>query len=500
MRLPLIGGSYVARSRIANAQRCVNYFPEINREDSPVPLTYYQRPGLRQLVQDGANINPVRCIYRASNGQGFAVIGVKVYYVSSGFVLTHLGDLTVFGTGPCRMIDNGTTILLVDGSTFGYTIVLATHAFAQINDPTGSFNGANTVGFLDTFVVWNEPGTIDFGSTLSNSLTFDALYFAGKIGYPDPLQALSVNRREILLLGALKSEIWYNSGGATFPFAILPGVYIEQGCAATYSVGTIDIETIWLSRDLRGHGMIVSLKAYNLKRISNHALELAIQKMPNISDAFAYTYQIEGHSFYVITFPSGNQTWACDMSLVEKPELAWHQRCWTDANGGLNRERLMSHAFLYGKNVGGDWQNGKIYELDQDYYFDDASGVGLDPITCIKGFPHNFQGIDPLVGGMAPSDNRRMIYRNFQADIEVGDIPLNSDGSTPQVTLRVSRDRGKTFDTVGLQSMGNPGQYETAPQWLNLGLARDMVFELSHSLPGPAALNGAWVQCEVNAS
>ena len=160
----------------------------------------------------------------------------------------------------------------------------------------------------------------------------------------------------------------------------------------------------------------------------------------------------------------------------------------------------MSHAFLYGKNVGGDWQNGKIYELDQDYYFDDASGVGLDPITCIKGFPHNFQGIDPLVGGMAPSDNRRMIYRNFQADIEVGDIPLNSDGSTPQVTLRVSRDRGKTFDTVGLQSMGNPGQYETAPQWLNLGLARDMVFELSHSLPGPAALNGAWVQCEVNAS
>jgi len=29
MRLPLIGGSYVARSRIANAQRCVNTFPKL---------------------------------------------------------------------------------------------------------------------------------------------------------------------------------------------------------------------------------------------------------------------------------------------------------------------------------------------------------------------------------------------------------------------------------------------------------------------------------------
>src|SRR5438105_8408049 len=125
MRYPLIGGSYMARSRIANAQRCVNYFPEINREDSPTPMTFYQRPGLRQLAQDGANVNPVRCLYQASNGNGYAVNGVKVYSISTSWVLTQIGTLGVFGTGPCRMIDNGTTILLADGTNMGYSITLA---------------------------------------------------------------------------------------------------------------------------------------------------------------------------------------------------------------------------------------------------------------------------------------------------------------------------------------------------------------------------------------
>jgi len=48
-RLILIGGSYVARSIIANVQRCVNLYPEHNPKDAPVPVTLYQRPGFRPI-------------------------------------------------------------------------------------------------------------------------------------------------------------------------------------------------------------------------------------------------------------------------------------------------------------------------------------------------------------------------------------------------------------------------------------------------------------------
>lgn len=497
MRFPLIGGSYVARSLIANAQRCINYFPEINRGDSPVPYTYYQRPGLRPLVT-GPQALPVRMLYRASNGNGYAVIGQKVFSIDASWAITELGTLAYSAGTPCRAIDNGDTILLVDNSPLGYTIDLATNAFAQVVDPSGIFNGATMVAYLDTYTLWNLPNSRLFGSTLSNLIEFDALYVAGKVGYPDKLVGVYVNRHEVLLFGTLKSEIWYNAGNPTFPFAILPGAYIEHGCVAPFSIAAIDIETFWLGQDLSGNGVVFGLKGYDTRRISNHALEVAIQKMPTISDAIAYTYQQGGHYFYVLTFPSGNQTWVYDTSFDADPTMAWHQECWTDGNGNLNRTRGMCGAFINGENVVGDHHTGTIYSMDSTYYKDTVGGEDF-PITYIKGFPHLFQAPGSR-GELVASDNKRIQYRQFTADIEVGMAPLNSDGSPPRIGFRWSIDRGVTYGTTILQTIGNPGEFVTSPNWAPLGIARDIVFELEHSIAGPAALNGCWVEAELLAT
>ncbi|MFE1676613.1 hypothetical protein ACFMJE_18460, partial [Acinetobacter baumannii] len=60
---------------------------------------------------------------------------------------------------------------------------------------------------------------------------------------------------------------------------------------------------------------------YTGKRISTHAIEYAIQSYSTITDAIAFTYQQEGHSFYVLTFPTADKTWVFDVST----EL-WHER------------------------------------------------------------------------------------------------------------------------------------------------------------------------------
>ena len=46
-QVPLLGGSYTARSLTAGAQRCLNLYPEKNEADAPYPFTYYPRAGLR---------------------------------------------------------------------------------------------------------------------------------------------------------------------------------------------------------------------------------------------------------------------------------------------------------------------------------------------------------------------------------------------------------------------------------------------------------------------
>ena len=93
-----------------------------------------------------------------------------------------LGQITPGRSNPCSFIDNGTTVWLVDGSQNGWTFNLADNSgWAVINDPTGAFTGANRLDFLDTFALWNIPGTREFGSTLSNQIQpFDPTYFASK--------------------------------------------------------------------------------------------------------------------------------------------------------------------------------------------------------------------------------------------------------------------------------------------------------------------------------
>jgi len=464
-----------------------------------VPFTFYQRPGLR-LLRLGDGQSPVRMLYRASNGVGFCCIGNVIYQIDSNFNLNPLGTIATQSATPVRAIDNGGTVLIVDGSNHGWKVDMTNYAFSQVVDASGTFLGSNTLAILDTYILWNMPGTTQFGSTLSNTITFDPLYFAGKVGYPDLLQGLAVNRHELILFGSLKSEIWYNAGNPTFPFAQLPGAYIEHGCAAPYSIQSIDIQTFWLGQDLEGNGVVFGLKGYEVKRISNHALEYAIQQMPDITDAIAYVYQQDGHYFYVLTFPSGNQTWVYDTSLEKDSDMAWHQRCWTDEEGGLNRERLMSAAFINGQLVGGDWENGNLYIIDPMYYFDDVNGVGSSPISCIKGFPHLLQA--KATGGMpgqfVSSELHRMKYNSFYLDMECGDHPLRVDGTPAQVTLRVSVDRGKSFFDAPLQTTGAPGEYQTIPTWRQtVANARDVIFEISHDIAGPAALNGAFVDADI---
>jgi hypothetical protein len=397
------------------------------------------------------------------------------------------------------MIDNGTTLLLVDGSQFGYTVNLADNTFAIFTDPSGSFNGANKVDYIDTFVLWNMPGTIFFGSTLSNSLTIDPLYLAGKTNYPDKLQTLCVNRHILLLFGSLKTELWYDAGLPTFPFAELPGAYFEHGCEAIYSVASQDIDTYWLGQDFQGHGMVYRARGYECRRVSNHALEYQLRQMRaaggKFSDAIGYIHQMDGHIFYVLSFPSGDQTWVFDVSTEQ-----WSQRCWTDTDGNLHRDRSNCGTFLYGTNVVGDWENGTLYALDGNVYTDTVAGT-VYPVTCVRTFPHIGQGETNLGGpGLVrpiETDGKRVKFNQFLLDMECGAVPLDAQGLPARVYLRWSDDRGRTFGNSMLQAAGAPGQYLTEPQWRGLGIARDRIFEIEHSIAGPAALNGAWIDAEV---
>ena len=123
--IPLTSGAYSSESFIASAQRSVNLYAEKNpAETNPkFPVTQYVRPGLKPL---GGPPEPgfARCLYGATNGDLYAVIGQQVYYIDPDFNFNLKGALISNRTTPTSMSDNGTNIILVDGSPQGYGITM----------------------------------------------------------------------------------------------------------------------------------------------------------------------------------------------------------------------------------------------------------------------------------------------------------------------------------------------------------------------------------------
>lgn len=472
----LIQGAYTARSYIAEAQRCINLYIEPNPADAPYPTTHYPTPGLVRFGAPGT-LGPTRCQYRATNGNAFEVIGNTVYMVSAAGVFSIVGTIGT-STGQCVMIDNGAYVMLVDGSISGYTFTVAGGSFATISDP--NFYGGTRVDYLDGYFILNQPGTRNFYISLFNNIAFDALDIAAKLTYPDLLVASVVLGREIWQIGQFKTEVWYNTGASDFTFGRMPGVAIDMGCSAVYSIAKSGSSMFWLAQDLNGHAQIVMGESYKVVRISTYAIEEALRKYSRLDDAIGYCYQQAGHTFYQITFPSADVTWVYDVGVSQMVGYpVWHQRGWTDSDGVLHRHRTIGHMFAHGYNLVGDWETGELYRYDLDTFTDDG-----DAVQRIRSFPH------------IKNHNRMVSYNWLMAEFEVGQAPGRLATNPVEVWLRWSDDGGASYGDPVTQSAGATGQFNTRPKWAPLGMGFDRVFELGWSHDARTALNGADIDPE----
>ena len=481
MRVPLTGGAYTARSLIASAQRCCNLYPEpIPREQGePAEFTYYPTPGLSLLSNNPYNA-PGRGLYTGSDNNLYAVVGSYFFRIDGKWNWHQISALpNDMTTSLVSMKDNTEALIIVNGSMIGYQYAMPTSptdtgVLSQINDP--AFYGSTRVDFIDTFFLFNRPGTPQFyvspsEYSASGSTPFDPLYFANKTGAPDYLTVAAVVNRNIWLIGRDTAEIWADAGSPDFPFQEIGGAFVQHGCIAPYSVAQADASLFWLGHDPQGSIIVLQTVADNVKRVSTYALEAEWYNYPTVDDAIGYTYQINGHTFYVITFPSGDRTWVYDMAT----EL-WHSWGVFDSNGVQHRHPGCCAAYAYGAHVVLDYRNGALYQIDADSETD----LG-QPIPRIRSFPH------------MTNDWRRTFYTRFTADMQVGTAPVDGRG---QVSLRYSDTRGATWSNPIMATLGVTGQFNTSVNWWRLGTARDRVFEISWSSAVFTALQGAWVDIE----
>lgn len=498
MKTPILGSSYVARSVNAADNRMVNLFAEIVPEAGKEPAFLNRAPGLRLLATVGTG--PIRGLW-TFGGYGYVVSGTELYKLYGEWSSTLLGSVS--GTGPVSMADNGTQLFVAcNGPSYIYNA--NTNVFAAISDP--DFPGAVTVGYLDGYFVFNEPNSQRIWITsLLDGTSVDPLDFASAEGNPDGVVAILSNFREIWVFGDNSIEVWYDSGASDFPLQRIQGAFNELGCAAAFSVAKMDNGVFWLGKDARGQGIVYRANGYQSQRISTHAVEWQIQQYSDISNAIAYTYQQDGHSFYVLTFPSANATWVYDIATQ-----SWHERAgWV--NGVFTRHRSNCQMSYNSEIVVGDYQNGKVYAFDLDVYADDSATqrwlrswralpTGQNnlkrtahhalQLDCESGVGLN--GIDPL--DPVPAVDESLDLNFVLQEYQVLTPTVFTQGANPQVMLRWSDDGGHTWSNQHLAEMGRIGQYGRRVFWRRLGMTmklRDRVYEISGTDPVKVVIMGA---------
>jgi len=495
MKSPILGGSYLARSTNAAANRCMNLFPESVPEGGKDAAWLMRCPGLNRITTVGSG--PIRGMWQMGS-YGYVVSGYEFYKITTDWEISLLGPVN--GTGPVSMSDNGTQIFIAC-SPSGFIYDTQTGLLQEITDP--DFPGAVTVSYIDGYFVFNEPGSQKIWVTaLLDGTQIDALEFASAEGSPDNVVALIADHREVWVFGTNSVEVWYDSGALDFPLERLQGAFNEIGCTAPFSIAKLDNGLFWLGSDSRGRGIVYRNRGYTGVRISTHALEFAIQNYGPINDAVAYTYQQEGHSFYVLTFPLANKTWVYDASTE-----MWHERGGFH-NGQYYRHRSNCRMVFADKIIVGDFENGNIYFFDLDKYTDNGfpqrwtrAWRALPPgqnnlkrtvhhalqIDCESGVPLEASDAQQIIDA---EDTANMITENMSTFItEDGRITGYS-----QMVLRWSDDGGHTWSNWHKRSVGILGETWWRVIWRRLGMTlalRDRVYELSGADPVKIAIMGA---------
>lgn len=465
MKFPFVGPAYQSRSPAVNAQRCVNFYPEVDESGKNV-LALYGTPGLRLLATCGGG--PVR---------GMIAIGHLLYVVSGGYLyevnkanaVTTLG--TIAGTDRVSMSANRTQILIATGGTASVLSLVT----GQVTTVTASgFPAAAThAAFLDSYSIVNNAGTDQFQiSSSDDATTWDATDFASAEGNPDDIVALLTDHREVWLFGSKTIEVWYNSGNADFPIERLQGGYLEQGCAAPWSVAKAANTVFWLGIDTTGRGIVYQAQGYQPQRISTHAIEYQISTYSVISDAYGFTTQQDGHTFYWLTFPTADKTWVCDLS-----NGLWHERAYLNPSTGLQERHLASaHAVWNNMQIVGDRRNGRVYELDPDTYTDNS-----DPIRSVRACAAIWD----------KEDLRNAAHHRLEIDFEGGVGLTTGQGSDPQAMLRWSDSDGKQWSNEHWTGIGKIGEYRKRAIWRRLGASRERIYEVSISDPVKRAIVNA---------
>lgn len=419
----------------------------------------------------------------AATGRQFFVNGTLLWEMDANVTITPRGTVAI-DSNPATISSNGDGggQLFVTSGGNGYVYDLTANTLTQVS----ALNGKATMGDqLDGYFLALDAntGTVYISDLLDGSTWSTGTAFFQRNSAADPWIAMKVEAGLIFLLGAETGDTYYNAGESPVPFIPTSTGIISYGIAAAFSLEVADGALYWLGRTVNGRGMVLKATGSRPEVVSNRALEYTFSQYGSVSDAIGDTYTMDGHTFYILTFPTAGVTWCFDPT-VPLP-MAWHERgTWLSEDNDFDAWRPLYHAFAFNEHRMLDRSGGGVYVLSA------SSGTDVDSLEIRR-----MRRSPALV-----KENLRLFYPCFELGLEPGLGLQSGQGSSPLVMMRQSNDGGKTWGNERQHSGGLVGQYGKRVRWLACGSARRRVFEITVTDPIPWRLMDAWLPDFENAN
>lgn len=487
MKLPdFLGPTDPDQSYNVSSNRTVNFYPRLHQEGSKSVVTLCGTPGTDLFTTIGST--PVRGMH-PFNDVLYVVAGGSLYSVATdGTVSSSLGTLST-SSGTVSMRDNGLTASGVGGNQLAIADGTATYIYNVNTDTFSTVSIAlDMLAYIDGYFVGVVADSMSYRvSDLYDGTSghWNALATSPVAATPDLLKAVENLHQQLWLIKQTSSEVWYNAGIATSvgsPFLRIYGAVIDYGTNAPQSVARGDNSMFFLAWQRTGSSSevvgVVRVDGYKPKVISPPSINYQINKMSDTTDAIGYCYSEDGHTFYVITFPTGDATYVYDTTTN-----LWHERSAYKEPYEIGRHVGNCYAYFDGKHLIGDYQTGNIYDMNSSYYDDNG-----DPIVSVR------QG--SVIFDPNSFDNVFVNRFILDAEMGVGDLgELTQTGLDPKASLAMSDDGGHTWSAEYAASMGKIGEYGKVLYWNQLGYTkRGKVFKVTISDAVKKVLIGAYAE------
>jgi hypothetical protein len=392
------------------------------------------------------------------------------------------------------MIDNGYYLLLVDGFNM-WSLKFSDDTFEERTIP---FNKPTRLAYLNQRIYCTNNSTIRdeatgevpennklFWSELGYDgvLTWNALSFSSAEQNVDPIVSMVANQGELWLFGTASYEVHSITSNPDLPVQFRGGSASNIGCGAPDSVAEIMERIFWLGSSKAGKNIVYMSNGYNAQRISTHAIEYQLGQVET-SNAVGFTYQEEGHIFYVLNLIDGDKTLVYDLTTQE-----WHERASRHPLRDTNHRWSPLYAvFAFNSIIMGNSEIPYLVKLSLDTYteFDPRYSVGGDNQKPIK---------SDIYTPVYWDDLRTIIHDELVIDVDTGQGLQNNNtagvGRDPQIMMSYADDGGYLWKPQQYRSIGQIGQYNQRVRFHRLGMSRERVYRISISDPIKKIILGA---------